>query len=181
MNKEEKEIKEIRHEVIEYAIFLENYLDGEILSHFGLDAWESSYHMQLSREREFFKRCFLNITLGRKLKLIREIINELGEKLSKDFISNEKRFRDIRNKFAHHIYPEIGGEFTHKMVKDSIELEQKEWKEMYNEAKVLYWKIINEIDSKFYAQEPRRRKHKRFDQVQLQKVIEHYEGLIKKK
>jgi len=50
---------------------------------------------------------------------------------------------------------------------------------MYKEAKTLYLKILKELDSKFYTEEPRTRKHKRFDQIYLLEVIKKYEKMIK--
>lgn len=180
--RKEIDIKEMRHEVIELAIMLENFLDEEILSYFGLDAWDADYHMQIKRQRDVFKKSFLNMNLSRKFELIKKIIEDLNEKLYRDFEKDEKRFRYIRNTFAHTLYPEIEEEFMPKMKIDLVKLQQKDWEKMSNEARVLYIKIIKELESKFYLEDPnRRRKHKRFHERQLLDVIKRYEDLFKEK
>jgi len=176
---EEINIKEMRHDVIEYAISLEDYLDEEILSYFGLDSWDADYNMEIERQREIFKKFFLSMSLSRKFKLIKKIIKNLNEELYEDFGIDVERYIEIRNRFAHSIYPEVEEEFMPKMKIDFVKLEQKDWKQMYNEAKILYFKIIKELDSKFYTEDPRNRKHRRFDEAQLLEVIKHYEQIIK--
>jgi hypothetical protein len=172
------DIKEMRHEVIELAILLEKFLNEEILTYFGLDSWDASYHMQIERQRDVFMDSFLNMNLSRKFALIKKIVKDLNEDLYNDFGEDEKKFRDIRNTFAHTLYPEVNKEFMPKMQIDLVKMQQKSWETMYEEAKVLYLKIIKELDNKFYTKEPRTMKYRRFDQVQLLETIKHYEKLI---
>lgn len=177
---ETKTISEMRHEVIEYAILLDNFLDEEILSYFGLDEWEASYNNEIELEREIFKKFFLSMSSSRKFELIKKIIKSLGETLYSRFGADTKLFREIRNTFAHSLYPEIEEDFMPKFQKDMVKLQQEDWEKMHSEAKALYSKIIKELDNKFYTKEPRRRRHSRFDKVLLQKTIKHYEELLTK-
>ena len=170
----------MRHEVIELAILLENYLDEEITTFFGLDSWDASYHAQIDREREIFVEHFLRyMSLNKKFKIIKKLIESIGEKLYEGFGTDEERFRMIRNKFAHTLYPEIEENFMPKMKIDLVKSQQKDWKKMYKEAKTLYLKILKELDSKIYTEKPRRRKHRRFDQIYLLELIKNYEKMIK--
>ena len=170
------DIKEMRHEVIELAILLENYLDEEITTFFGLSSWDASYHTQIDRERDIFVEYFLRyMPLNKKFKIIKKLIENIGEKLYEGFETDEEKFRKIRNKFAHTLYPEVEENFMPKMEIDRVKLQQKDWGKMYKEAKTLYLKILKEMDSKFYTREPRRRKHIGFEQRNLLNVIESYE------
>src|SRR3989338_1978419 len=174
------DIKEMRHEVIELAILLENYLDEEITTFFGLSSWDASYHTQIDRERDIFVEYFLRyMPLNKKFKIIKKLIENIGEKLYEGFETDEEKFRKIRNKFAHTLYPEVEENFMPKMKIDLVKLQQEDWKKIYGEAKTLYLKILRELNSKFYTQEPRTRKHRRFDQGRLLEVIESYEKMIK--
>lgn len=174
-----KDIKEMRHEVIELSILLENYLDEEITTFFGLDSWDASYHIQIDRERNIFVENFLRyMPINKKFKIIKKLIKEIGEDLYEGFWKDEERFREIRNKFAHTIYPEVEEDFMPKMKVDLVKLQQKDWEKMYDEAKILYLKLLRELDSKFYTPEPRRRKHKTFHQNYLLEVINKYENII---
>jgi hypothetical protein len=47
------DIKEMRHDVIEYAISLNNFLDEEITVYFDLNPYDASYHMQIQRSRDY--------------------------------------------------------------------------------------------------------------------------------
>lgn len=177
---EKKDIKEMRHEVIELAIMLENYLNEEITTFFGLSSWDASYHTQIDRERDIFVEYFLHyMSLNKKFKIIKKLIENIGEKLYEGFATDEEKFREIRNKFAHTLYPEVEENFMPKMKIDLVKSQQEDWKKIYGEAKTLYFKILRELDSKFYTQEPRRRKHRTFDQRYLLEVIESYEKMIK--
>ena len=168
--------KEMRYEVIELAILLENYLDEEITTFFGLSSWDASYHTQINIERDIFVKYFLRyVPLNKKFKIIKKLIESMGEKLYKEFSTDEEKFRAIRNKYAHTLYPEVEENFMPKMEIDRVKLQQKDWGKMYKEAKTLYLKILKEMDSKFCTREPRRTKHIRFDQRHLLNVIESYE------
>ena len=166
--------KEMRYEVIELAILLENYLDEEITTFFGLSSWDASYHTQINIERDIFVKYFLRyVPLNKKFKIIKKLIESMGEKLYKD--NPDFLVPETRNKYAHTLYPEVEENFMPKMEIDRVKLQQKDWGKMYKEAKTLYLKILKEMDSKFYTREPRRRKHIRFDQRHLLNVIESYE------
>ena len=174
------DIKEMRHEIIELAILLENYLDEEITTFFGLDSWDASYYMQIDREREIFVNSFLRyMPLNKKFEIIKKLIKEIGEELYGEFGKDVKKFIEIRNTFAHTIYPEVEEDFMPKMKIDLVKSQQKSWKKMYREAKKLYLKIIKELDNKFYTQGPRRRKHRTFHQKFLLETIKKYEKMIK--
>jgi len=174
------DIAEMRHEVIEFSILLENYLDEEITTFFGLDSWDASYHMQIYREREIFIESFLRyMSLSKKFEIIKNLIKEIGEKLYKEFGKDVKRFSQIRNIFAHTLYPKVEEDFMPKMKIDLVKSQQEDWEKMNKEAKTLYLKIIKELDSKFYTEEPRRRKHRTFHQGYLLEIVERYEKMIK--
>lgn len=169
----------MRHGVIELSILLENYLDEEITTFFGLDSWDASYHAQIDRERNIFVGHFLRyMPLNKKFKIIKKLIKEMGEEIYEGFSNDERKFREIRNKFAHTIYPEVEENFMPRMKIDLVKLQQKDWEMMYREAKTLYLKILKELDSKFYTSDPRRRKHRTFHQNDLLKVIKRYEKMI---
>jgi hypothetical protein len=86
-----KDIKEMRHEVIELSILLENYLDEEITTFFGLDSWDASYHIQIDRERNIFVENFLRYTpINKKFKIIKQLIKEIGEDLYDGFGKDEE-------------------------------------------------------------------------------------------
>jgi hypothetical protein len=175
---DEKDIREMRHEIIELAISLENFLDEEIMTYFALDAWDASYHMQIERSREIFKEFCLNIGILRKIKMIKQIMKSFNEKPYEKFGADGKRFIEIRNIFAHTFYPEVEKELMPKMKIEIIKNQQKSWEEMFKDAKNLYAKIINELDSKFYEKDTRARRYRRFDEIQLKKIIENYEKII---
>lgn len=176
---EDKSIKDMRHEVIEYAILLDNYLEEEIMTFFGFDAYDASYHRQIDKERDIFYDSFLRyMSFSKKFDIIKKLVKCLGEKLYSGFESDKERFLEIRNKFAHSLYPEVDEEFMPQFKKELVELEQKDWEKMYTEAKEIYKKIIEELDSKFYTKEPRRKKHRRFDQEYLLETIKYYEKLL---
>ena len=106
----------MRHEVIELSILIENYLDEEITTFFGLSSWDASYHAQIDKERDIFVESFLcYMPLNRKFKIIKKLIKSIGEKLYEGFGADEERFRMIRNKFAHTLYPEVEENFISKM------------------------------------------------------------------
>jgi hypothetical protein len=177
--KHKKGIKEMRHEIIEYAINIEYWLDEEITSYFGFDSWEASYHNQLERERETFKDCFLKVSLSKKFEYIIRIMKDMGEKPYSGFIGDTERFRKIRNMFAHESYPLIEPEFSSSLTREITKLNQRNWKKMYEEAKILFEKITKEIDDKFYTKEPRMRKYRSWALLEKLGIIRKYEGALK--
>ena len=165
---EDKDIKEMGHDVIEYAILLDNFLEEEIMTFFGFNAYDASYHRQIDQERDIFYESFLkHMSFSKKFEIIKKIAKYLEENLYAGFDSDKERFLEIRNKFAHSLYPEVDEEFMPQFKKELVKLQQKDWENMHSESKTLYKKIIEELDSKFYTEEPRRRKHRRFDQNYL--------------
>jgi hypothetical protein len=165
----ERSIEEMRHDIIEYAINLDYWLDQEITSHFGLD-----------NERKTFIECFLERTdFSVKLDYVIKIIKSIGEAPYKGFKKDGYRFAEIRNKFAHHSYPNIMEDTMPKMQIDFIKTEQKEWVEMYEEAKALFKKIMNELDNKFYTKEPRRRRYRSWALLEKLDIIKGYEEMLK--
>lgn len=176
------DIKEMRHRTIERAISLNNFLDEEITAFFDLSAWDASYHMQISRSRDIFVESFLDYTgLRAKFELIKKIIENIGGKVYKGFLSDAERFSKIRNIFAHSIYPTIEEERMPEFQKERVKVAQKDWENMYAEAKELYIKLINEIDDKLYTQEPRQKKYKSFWQTYWLKVVLDREKIITEK
>src|SRR3989338_5748888 len=148
-----KDIKEMRHEIIEYAISLNNFLDEEITAFFDLSAWDASYHRQIDVNRDLFIKFFLeNMSFPKKFNLIEEIIEIIGEKLPKGFQGDANKFIKIRNKFAHSIYPEIDEDRMPEFQKERVKMVQKDWEKMHAEAKELYRKLINVIDYKIYTE-----------------------------
>ena len=176
-----KDIKDMRHEVIEYAISLNNVLDHEIMTYFDLFAHDD-YAVQVEGTRNiFFKSFLLNMAFPKKFRLIKEIIEEIGGSVSKEFGANTEKFTQIRNTFAHSLYPEKAEEFMPTMYKSIILLEQKEWERTHEEAKALYKKIITEIDRNLYEEQNRMKKYKTFSERWGLDLIRHYEKLLRDK
>ncbi len=176
--KDNKDIKEMRHEIIEYAINIEYWLDEEITSHFGFDSWGASYHNKLERERETFKDCFLRVSLSKKFDYILRIMKEIGEKPYSGFKGDGERFRKIRNMFAHEPYPIIEPEFSCSPIREITKLNQENWKKMYEEATILFKKITKEIDDKFYTKEPRMKKYRSWALLEKLDIIKKYEEAL---
>lgn len=176
--KQDKGIKEMRHEIIEYAINIEYWLDEEITSHFGFDSWGASYHNQLEKERETFKDCFLRVSLKQKFDYIIRIMKDIGEKPYSGFSGNGEKFRKIRNMFAHESYPIMEPEFSSSLKREITKLNQQNWKKMYKEAKILFKKITKEIDDKFYTKEPRMRKYRSWALLEKLDIIKKYEEAL---
>ncbi|MFA4960048.1 MAG: hypothetical protein WC548_00080 [Candidatus Pacearchaeota archaeon] len=173
------DIKEMRHEVIELAISLENFLDEEIMTYFGLDAWDASYYYSMEKDRKIFLKFFLSMPFSKKIDLMKDLIKNQGENFSEGFGNSCRKFMEIRNMFAHSLYPEIDENLMSEFKKEWIKQTQNNWEKLYNEFKSLYKKIINELDSKIFTEEPRTRRHKTFLQLITLDLIQHYEKTLK--
>jgi hypothetical protein len=119
------------------------------------------------------------MSFPKKFEMIKKIIEDIGGKVYDGFIPDGKRFAEIRNKFAHSLYPVVEEDFHPEFVKERIKAQQQNWEKMHSEAKALYRKLIKEIDSQLYTEEPTRmKKYKTFYQRQTLDLIRHYEKLL---
>lgn len=181
-----KKVEEIRHEILEDSIFMENYLNEEIASFFGFDAYKSSYYSKLQKETDLFTEFFLrHRSISNKFEIMKKIIKFIGSKLGKDFGKNVNNFLEIRNKIAHSFAPR----YLYKegiIGVSSIEFEinsnhWKDWDKKYNESKNLFKKILKELDKALYVRNPRRKRYRNFDEDEKQWLIKRYEKMIEDK
>ena len=148
-----RDIKEMRHEVIENAIAMENFLNEIILNSFGMEIeftptgeiWENKSEVDPDKMnyRNMFNEYFLSrLNFPSKFKLIKELAKNMKNELYEEFSKEAQKFVEIRNRFAHNIYPDILDQ--HKKMESYgkyIRQQQTEWENYYLEYSTLYDKI----------------------------------------
>jgi len=153
-------IAEMRHEVIEDTIRIEEMLDGIIKIELGFEEeWDEKEGLINSREIEEFKKYILKrFNLPSKFSYIGDIIRRSkGEKtLPKGYGKDCQNIMEIRNTFAHTLAPtgtlyqkgSVGVlssqyEFNSKNV-------NKEWENLYEQYLKSFNKVYNKIHNLFY-------------------------------
>lgn len=170
-------IKEMRHDILEWAISLNNILDHIIMNYFDMYFFEKEYGMMSTRRMEMFSEYLLrDLRSSSKINLIIEINKEIEGNLYKKFSKDMETFSKIRNKFAHSLYPTKPGKFMPDLFKNMIRIEQREWKAMYLKAENLFTKIVIALNDEFIN-------NVNFNTLARKytlDLINHYEKLIKK-
>ena len=147
----EKFISEMRHEVIEHTIELENFLDELIMLSFDMEIDINGDYRKYNEITSVFEKHFLSKTsLSRKFEVIKEIIRDKRRKeLPKDFGSNVKEFMEIRNLFAHQLFPIINEEMC-SIKRKMVQEDRNKFEEKYKIHIALYKKIFDFILEVFY-------------------------------
>jgi len=154
---ETKSIEEMRHEVIENTIRLENIFDEIISDSLGFEL-EGGYDDEIPENADnmIFRKHFLQkLNLPQKYSLVKDITEiQMKEKLSNHFGKDFLKFIQIRNKFAHTLSPpkrDIPGMIGISIKDDErINKQIKDWIAMYLEHTKLYEKFHKELREMFF-------------------------------
>lgn len=133
----DKPIQNIRHEIIEGAIEIEDIIDENILLSFGLeDQGDGEGIKEIFR----FKKYFLErMSLEKKFGIIQDIIeDDMHKKIPEWFGKDCKKFREIRN------------EFSHKTLKIDFVRNKEEVTKSYEEYTQIYNKLKEFLMETFY-------------------------------
>ena len=130
--------KEFTDEVITHTIMFEDICVWLFLEHFGIKPEADNHKRKMQIER--FNRYFMNqIGWYSKLNLLREVLEDLFPtiKFSSDFNEKFREFYEIRNLFAHSMFPREVGQKTPYVSRTGS------WKKLHQRHNELYKELIN--------------------------------------
>ena len=148
---ENKTIAEMRHEVIEHTIELENFLDELIMLSFGMEMDMNRDYRKYNEITSVFEKHFLSkSSISRKFEVVKEIIRDKRRKeLPKSFGSDIKEFIEIRNLFAHQLFPIIEEDMC-SIKKEMVQMDKDKFGKKYTTHSKLYKKLMDFIFGVFY-------------------------------
>jgi hypothetical protein len=148
---ENKTIAEMRHEVIEHTIELENLLSELIMLSFDMEIDINGDYGKYNEITSVFEKHFLSkAPISKKFEVIKEIIKDKQRKeLPKDFGSDVKEFLEIRNLFAHQLFPVMDEDMC-SIKREIVQKDKDKFEEKYLRHSVLYKKLIKFISGVFY-------------------------------
>lgn len=116
MEKNEKEsvtvksMANMRHEVIENSIRMDNFVNDLIMGCFGLECTfeEDEGELMCTNEGDrdsFHKHLLKNMSSVQKIDCLKDMANNMKKPFLEEFMKDVRRFYEIRNVFAHSLYP----------------------------------------------------------------------------
>ncbi len=155
---EDKSIADMRHEVIDNTIRVENLLNEIMQIDMGFEIQESPNRediLNLEEIHKFHKHILDKFRLHSKFEYLKAILPKDKNEWPKDYARKCKRFIEIRNKFAHTLAPEKPyKEGTIGMLSlefDIITKRIEEWEKLYLEHLELFKEIYDFIYNQFYT------------------------------
>ncbi|MBU2633878.1 MAG: hypothetical protein KJ674_01395 [Nanoarchaeota archaeon] len=150
---DEKSLSEMRHEIIENTIEIENFLDELIILSFDMELDINRNYKKYNEITAVFEKYFLHrAPISKKFAIIREIITDKRmKKIPSDFGSDIQEFITIRNVFAHQLFP-VMEEDIPNMKKRWIKEDIEELKTKYVRHATLYDKLYDFIFKIFYKE-----------------------------
>jgi len=148
---ENKTIAEMRHEVIENTIEIENFLSELIMLAFDMEMDINGDYKKYNEITSVFEKHFLSKTpLSKKFEVIKEVIRDKRRKeLPRDFGSDVKEFIEIRNLFAHQLFPTIEEDMS-SIQKERLKIDKDKFEEKYIRHSKLHKKLFKFIFGVFY-------------------------------
>ena len=152
-------IAQMRHEVIDNSIRIENLLNRIIQTDLGLEPHYVPYVDELGNETDFeeieninqvsrFRKFFLDkSSLEKKFEILKDILRKNKQKsVPEKFWKDAKDFREIRNTFAHTLAPKYPDKNPKKLYMFITDFDCKikdigDWNKLY----VKHTKLFNEI------------------------------------